>query len=163
RPAARVVAVLAHAIGDAHRSGIVHRDLKPANVLMLDDDTPKVVDFGLAKSLESDSKLTQSGVFFGTPSYAAPEQTEGLTRAVGPAADIYALGAILYHMLTGRPPFQAATVLQMLEQVRAADPVPPSRLHPGLPRDVETICLKCLHKAPHRRYADASVLAEDLE
>jgi WD40 repeat protein/tRNA A-37 threonylcarbamoyl transferase component Bud32 len=160
-PAARMVAVLARAIGDAHRLGIVHRDLKPANVLLLDDGTPKVVDFGLAKSLEAESNLTQSGVFIGTPSYAAPEQAEG--HAVGPAADIYALGAILYHLLTGHPPFQAATVLRTLDQVKAADPVPPSRLQPGLPRDVETIALKCLEKDPRRRYADAAALAEDLE
>ncbi len=111
--------------------------------------------------LESDSNLTQSGVFIGTPSYAAPEQVEG--RSVGPAADIYALGAILYHMLTGRPPFQAATVFQTLDHVKTADPVPPSRLQPGLPRDAETIALKCLEKDPLRRYADAAALAEDLD
>ena len=163
RPAARMVAVLARAIGDAHRLGIVHRDLKPANVLLVDADTPKIVDFGLAKTLEADSNLTQSGVFVGTPSYAAPEQVEGLTKTVGPAADIYALGALFYHMLTGRPPFQAATVLQTLEQVKTADPVPPSRLQPGLSRDAETICLKCLEKDPQRRYADAAALAEDLD
>jgi WD40 repeat protein/tRNA A-37 threonylcarbamoyl transferase component Bud32 len=163
RYAARLVAVLARAVGDAHRLGIVHRDLKPANVLMIDDDTPKVVDFGLAKSLEGESNLTQSGVFFGTPSYAAPEQVEGLTKTVGPAADIYALGAIFYQMLTGRPPFQAATVLQTLQQVKTADPVPPSRLQPGLPRDAEKICLKCLHKDPHKRYSSAAALAEDLD
>jgi WD40 repeat protein/predicted Ser/Thr protein kinase len=160
-PAARMVAVLARAIGDAHRLGIVHRDLKPANVLLTDDGTPKVVDFGLAKSLEADSNLTKSGAFIGTPSYAAPEQAEG--QAVGPAADIYALGAIFYHMLTGRPPFQAATVLGTLDQVKSADPVPPSRLQPGLPRDAETIALKCLEKDPHRRYTDAAALAEDLD
>jgi WD40 repeat protein/tRNA A-37 threonylcarbamoyl transferase component Bud32 len=162
-PAARMVAVLARAIGDAHRLGIVHRDLKPANILLADDETPKIADFGLAKSLEADSNLTRSGVFVGTPSYAAPEQVEGLTRTVGPAADIYALGATFYHMLTGRPPFQAATVLQTLEQVKSADPVPPSRLQPGLSRDAETICLKCLEKDPQRRYADAAALAEDLD
>jgi WD40 repeat protein len=162
-PAARLVAVLARAIGDAHRLGIVHRDLKPANVLLEDDGTPKIVDFGLAKTLDGDSSLTRSGVFCGTPSYAAPEQAEGLSRSVGPAADIYALGAIFYHLLTGRPPFQAATVLGTLDQVRTADPVPPSRLQPGLPRDAETICLKCLHKDSQRRYADATALAEDLD
>src|SRR4029077_11565499 len=162
-PSARMVAVLARAIGDAHRLGIVHRDLKPANVLLMNDETPKVVDFGLAKTLEADSSLTQPGVFVGTPSYAAPEQVEGLTKAVGPAADIYALGAIFYHMLTGRPPFQAATVLETLEQVKTADPVPPSRLQPGLPQDAETICLKCLQKDPQRRYADAAALADDLD
>ncbi len=162
-PAARMVAVLARAIGDAHRLGIVHRDLKPANVLLVDDEIPKVVDFGLAKTLEADSNLTQSGVFIGTPSYAAPEQVEGLTATVGPAADIYALGAIFYHMLTGRPPFHAPTVLQTLEQVKTADPMPPSRLQPGLSRDAETICLKCLQKDPQRRYASANALADDLK
>jgi WD40 repeat protein/tRNA A-37 threonylcarbamoyl transferase component Bud32 len=161
--AARFVAVLARAIGDAHRLGIIHRDLKPANILLLDADTPKIVDFGLAKTLETDSNLTQSGVFIGTPSYAAPEQVEGLAKAIGPATDIYALGVIYYQMLTGRPPFQAATVLQTLEQVRAADPVPPSRLQPGLSQDAETICLKCLQKDPRRRYVDALALAEDLD
>jgi WD40 repeat protein len=159
--AARMVAVLARAIEAAHRLGIVHRDLKPANVLLTDDETPKVVDFGLAKSLADDSKLTESGIFIGTPSYAAPEQAEG--QAVGRAADIYALGAIFYQMLTGRPPFQAATVLRTLEQVKSADPVPPSRLEPGLARDAETIALKCLEKDPHRRYAAAAALAEDLD
>ena len=160
-PAARMVAVLAGAIGEAHRLGIVHRDLKPANVLLAGDETPKIVDFGLAKSLEVGSNLTQSGVFIGTPSYAAPEQVEG--QSVGPAVDIYALGAIFYHLLTGRPPFQAASAFQTLEQVKSADPVPPSRLQPGLPRDAETIALKCLEKDPHRRYAGAADLAEDLE
>jgi WD40 repeat protein/tRNA A-37 threonylcarbamoyl transferase component Bud32 len=162
-PAARMIAVLARAIADVHRLGIVHRDLKPANVLLTDDETPKVVDFGLAKSLEGDTNLTQPGIFVGTPSYAAPEQVEGVSGMVGPAVDIYALGAIFYHMLTGRPPFQAATIFQTLEQVRSVDVVPPSRLQPGLPCDAETICLKCLEKNPHRRYADATDLAEDLD
>jgi eukaryotic-like serine/threonine-protein kinase len=161
--AARMVSTLAHAAGEAHRLGIVHRDLKPGNVLVLDDGTPKIVDFGLAKSLESDSQLTQSGVFIGTPSYAAPEQVAGLPSAVGPAADIYAMGSILYHLLTGRPPFHAPTALETLEQVKSAEAVPPSRLQPGLPRDIETIALKCLEKEPQRRYSDASAMAEDLE
>jgi WD40 repeat protein/tRNA A-37 threonylcarbamoyl transferase component Bud32 len=163
RPSARMVAALARAIGEAHRLGVVHRDLKPANVLLKDDETPMVVDFGLAKSLETDSDLTQTGVFVGTPSYAAPEQIIGSPAIVGPATDIYALGAIFYHMLTGRPPFQGATVLETLEQVESAEPVPPSRLQPGVPRDVETIALKCLAKDPGRRYAGAAALAEDLD
>ncbi len=159
--AARMIAIIARAIGDAHHLGIIHRDLKPGNILLTSDETPKVVDFGLAKSLKGDSNLTHSGVFLGTPSYAAPEQVEG--KAVGPAADIYAMGAILYQMLAGRPPFQAANVLLTLEQVKTAEPVPPSRLQPGLPRDAETIVLKCLEKDPHRRYADAAALADDLD
>jgi hypothetical protein len=153
--------VLARASGDAHRPGIV-RDREPGNVLLVDDNTPNVVDFGLAKTLEVDSSLTQSGVFVGTPSYAAPEQAEGLTKAIGPAADIYALGAIFYYMLTGRPPFHAATVPQTLEQVRTAEPVAPSRLQPGLSRDAERIFLQCLEKDPLRRYADAAALATNV-
>src|SRR5262249_37671036 len=162
-PGAGPVAVLARAMSDVHRLGIVHRDLKPANVLLIDDETPKLVDFGLAKTLEADSNLTQSGVFFGTPSYAAPEQAEGLTKTVGPAADIYALGAIFYHMLTGRPPFRAATPPRTREQVKPPARAPPPRRQPGLPRDAETIALKCLQKDPRRRYADAAALAEDLD
>ncbi len=162
--AARTVAVLARAIGDAHRLGIVHRDLKPANVLLADDDTPKIVDFGLAKLLGADSSLTQSGVFVGTPSYAAPEQVDGHEQRGRPRRrHLRAWERSFYHMLTGRPPFQAATVLQTLEQVRTADPVAPSRLQPGLSRDAETICLKCLEKDPQRRYTDAAALADDLD
>ena len=117
-----------------------------------------MADFGLAKQLWTDSRLTLSGAILGSPSYMAPEQVEGRAKEVGPAADVYALGAIFYHMLTGRSPFKAATFLQTLEQVKAADPVPPSRLQPGLPRDAETIALKCLHKDPLRRYASAADL-----
>jgi hypothetical protein len=149
-------------MAEAHRLGIVHRDLKLGNVLLAADGTPKISDFGLAKSLTRDSGLTQSGAIVGTPSYMAPEQAEGNTREIGPPADIYALGAILYELLTGRPPFRAATVLQTLEQVRTAEPVPPSRLVPGLPRDIETIALKCLRKEQAKRYDSAAALAEDL-
>ncbi len=140
--AARLVETLAHAMQDAHRQGVVHRDLKPSNVLLTAEGTPKVSDFGLAKTLEIDSGLTQSGAIMGSPSYMAPEQAEGKTKAVGTAADVYALGAILFELLTGRPPFKASTVLETLEQVKNSEPVPPSRLQPQVPRDLETICLK---------------------
>ena len=162
REAAVLMETLARAIHEAHRQGIIHRDLKPANILLAAESVPKLTDFGLAKCLGSDSGLTRTEVVMGSPSYMAPEQAEGRAREVGPAADVYALGAILYELLTGRPPFKGASVLQTLEQVRHAEPVPPARLQPGLPRDAETICLKCLMKAPDRRYASAAELAEDL-
>jgi WD40 repeat protein len=162
RRAAELVEALARGIAEAHRHGIVHRDLKPGNVLLAADGTPKITDFGLAKSLAGDSNLTQTGAILGSPDYMAPEQAEGKTREVGPLADVYALGAMLYELLTGRPPFRAATMLETLELVRTAEPVPLSRLVPGLPRDVETIALKCLQKEPGKRYDSASALAEDL-
>jgi WD40 repeat protein len=160
--AARLIETLARAIDFAHQRGIVHRDLKPANVLLTADGTPKITDFGLAKHLESDSRHTQSGAAIGTPSYMAPEQAAGHSKDVGPAADIYSLGAILYECLTGRPPFKAATSLETVRQVASEDPVPPTRLQPRTPRDLETICLKCLRKEPQKRYGSASLLAEDL-
>jgi eukaryotic-like serine/threonine-protein kinase len=162
RRAAELMEALTRGVAAAHRQGIIHRDLKPGNVLMAADGTPKVTDFGLAKSLAEDSGLTRSDSILGSPGYMAPEQAAGRAKEVGPLADVYALGAILYELLTGRPPFRAATVLETLEQVRTAEPVPPSRLVPGLPRDVETIALKCLQKEPGRRYDSASALAEDL-
>ena len=146
--AARLVEALARAIAEAHGKGIVHRDLKPANVLLDADGSPKIADFGLAKLLDSDSDLTRTQTVLGSPSYMAPEQAEGRSHLAGPATDVYALGAILYELLTGRPPFRAATALETLAQVKSTEPVPPSRLQPGLPRDLETICLKCLEKAP---------------
>jgi serine/threonine protein kinase/WD40 repeat protein len=176
--AARLVECLAQAMHLAHQGGIVHRDLKPANVLLasggrggevtsplpppLAGCTPKITDFGLAKRVECGVGLTQTGAILGTPGYMAPEQAEG-KKNVGPAADIYALGAILYEMLTGRPPFRAPTPLDTIMQVLSEEPVAPMRLQSGCPRDLETICLKCLHKEPGKRYATAEDLADDLQ
>ena len=160
--AAARVATLAEAIHAAHQSGIVHRDLKPANILLTRDGTPKVTDFGLARRLEGDGGLTLSGVPVGTPSYMAPEQARGKRQEIGPATDVYALGAILYELLAGRPPFRAESATATLQQVLTDEPVSPTRLNPQVPRDLTTICLKCLSKEPHRRYASAAALAEDL-
>ena len=162
REAAELVETLARAIHTAHQRGIVHRDLKPDNILLTTDGSPKISDFGLAKRLESETGQTQTGSILGTPGYMAPEQAAGKTREVGPAADVWALGAILYHLLTGQPPFHGATLLDTLEQVRTREPVLPRRLRPKLSRDLEVICLKCLDKDPHRRYASAQALADDL-
>jgi WD40 repeat protein len=160
--AARLIEPVARAVNEAHRLGIVHRDLKPANILLTADGEPKVSDFGLARSLSSDVRLTHTGQLVGTPCYMAPEQAEPGALDVGPAADVYSLGAILYELLTGHPPFRAATTLQTLDLVRSREPVPPRRIQPAVPRDLETICLKCLQKDPGRRYAGAEALADDL-
>lgn len=178
RVAARLVASIAMAVEYAHRNGILHRDLKPANVLLATASLPaatldrtlvhevKVSDFGLAKGLVdfegTRETLTKSGMLLGTPSYMAPEQARGAGRSVGPAADVYSLGAILYELLTGRPPFRAATPLDTLLQVVHEEPVSVARLQPRLPRDLSTICTKCLEKDPARRYPSAAALAEDL-
>jgi WD40 repeat protein/tRNA A-37 threonylcarbamoyl transferase component Bud32 len=159
--AAGIVELLARAMEAAHKERIIHRDLKPANVLLLDDRTPKITDFGLAKKLD-DVGQTQSGAVMGTPSYMAPEQAAGKAGHAGPLADVYALGAILYDCLTGRPPFRAPTAVDTILQVIHDDPVPISRLTPKTPRDLETICLKCLQKEPGKRYPSALALAEDL-
>jgi tetratricopeptide (TPR) repeat protein len=190
RAAAALLEPLARAMHCAHQKGIVHRDLKPANILLsrsvdqsnsrkvrkpgpgdgpdspidrLNDYlTPKITDFGLAKRLDCDQGATQSGMIVGTPSYMAPEQAAGKVKEVGPAADVYALGAILYEVLTGRPPFKSTTAFDTLKQVLSQEPVAPRRLQPAVPRDLEIICLKCLAKEPPRRYASALALAEDL-
>jgi hypothetical protein len=184
RPAAQLVETLARAVAVAHQRGILHRDLKPANVLLAagtdaslgsgvrDENSahalygiPKITDFGLAKRLDTavaDGGCTSTGCFVGTPCYMAPEQAGGRSDALGPAVDVYALGVILYEMLTGRPPFREATALATIRQLTQEDPIPPRQLQPQVPRDLETICLKCLEKDPARRYSGALALAEDL-
>jgi len=156
-----IVMTLARAMERAHAAGLIHRDLKPANVLVRNDGTLKVTDFGLVKRIEDDSGQTQAGTVMGTPSYMAPEQARGETD-LNPSADVYALGAILYALLTGRPPFQGPNAVETLVQLRNSDPLPPSRLQPGIPRDLETICLKAIQKDPAKRYGSAAELAEDL-
>jgi hypothetical protein len=162
REAAGLVLTLARAMETAHAQGIVHRDLKPANVLVARDGTLKIGDFGLARELGGAS-LTPAGLTVGTPLYMAPEQASGQAASAGPAADVYALGTILYEMLAGRPPFRRDTPMKVLAAVVQEAPEPLSRLRPGVPRDLATICAKCLEKEPHRRYATAQALADDLQ
>lgn len=178
RDAAELVATLADAIAYAHAQGVVHRDLKPANVLLASREhkrtdseqppaahspgSPKITDFGLAKLVSDQDGPTRSGTAMGTPSYMSPEQARGRSSAVGPASDVYALGAILYEILTGRPPFRGESDVETVRQVCDVEPVPPRRLRPGLPRDLDTVGLKCLEKDPNRRYPSAAALADDL-
>jgi tetratricopeptide (TPR) repeat protein/tRNA A-37 threonylcarbamoyl transferase component Bud32 len=160
--AAETAELLARTMAVAHQHGIIHRDLKPANVLLTTDGQPKITDFGLAKRIEGDSDLTKSGTLMGSPNYMSPEQARGWTHEIGPVSDLYSLGAILYELLTGRAPFVGTSILDTLSQVRNQEPVPPSRLQPKVPRDLETICLKCLQKEPGRRYSSCEALADDL-
>ncbi len=160
--AARLVHTLARAVGHAHRRGVVHGDLKPANVLFSEEGVPKLIDFGLARLLDDPPDLADGGGFMGTPAYMAPEQASGTCRGVNPLTDIYALGAILYELLTSRPPFLAPTRTAILDRVRRCEPVPPRCLRETIPVDLEAICLRCLHKEPGRRFPDAFALAQEL-
>jgi eukaryotic-like serine/threonine-protein kinase len=160
---ARLMYQICQGVHAAHQRGVLHRDLKPANVLMTKDGVPKITDFGLAKRIEEkDQGQTKTGAILGTPSYMAPEQAMGRAKDVGPAADIYSLGAVLYDMLTGRPPFRGETVMDTLNQVQKLEPLPPRNLVPKVPLDMQTICLKALQKEPSKRYATAGDMAEDL-
>lgn len=160
--AVKYALAMAEAIEYAHREGILHRDLKPSNILIDGNDRVQVTDFGLATQVGNDSELTRTGQIIGTPSYMSPEQASGQRELVSPRSDIYSLGATLYELLTGRPPFRAATVVETIRQVIDVDPPSPRLLNPTLPRDLETICLKCLEKAPARRYQSANELADEL-
>jgi mono/diheme cytochrome c family protein len=159
--AAELLSTLADAVHYAHQRGVIHRDLKPSNVLLA-DGVPKLADFGLAKRLDGATRHTQSGAILGTPAYMAPEQADGKAREVGPGADVYALGAILYETLTGRPPFVGESLLDTVLQVLNTEPLPPTRRRADVPRSLEAICLKCLAKQAEQRYASAAELSEDL-
>jgi serine/threonine-protein kinase len=161
--AARCLVKVARAMQFAHERGIIHRDLKPSNILLTEDGIPKVTDFGLAKRLDDESHRTQTGTVLGTPDYMPPEQAEGKVRELGPAADVYAIGCVLYEMLAGQPPFRSEALVRVLDAVRFQKPRPPGELRPGVPRALEAICLKCLEKAPADRYASATELAADLD
>ncbi len=162
RKIAETLEPISRALDACHKVGIIHRDIKPANILLASDGTPKVTDFGLAKRLDEDVGQTRSGTILGTPSYMAPEQAEGKVKEIGPAADIYSVGAMMYEMITGRPPLKGETVIDTLLLVQSTDPLSPSVLIPKVPRDLETICMKCLQKQVEKRYATCGELADDL-
>jgi serine/threonine protein kinase len=163
KQAARYILTVAQAMHHAHTHGILHRDLKPSNILLDAQDEPHITDFGLAKKLGGDSSQTRTGAIMGTPSYMAPEQAAGKIKELGPACDVYGLGAMLYELLTGRPPFRSDTPIDTIMQVLERDPAPPRLLNAKVDHDLETICLKCLEKDPRRRYASADALAQDLD
>ncbi len=159
---ARLIATVARAVHHAHQRGVLHRDIKPGNILMDDQGEPFVADFGLARRLDGQENLTVTGALLGTPAFMSPEQAAG-ERSITTAADVWSLGAVLYYLLAGRPPFQGATMLDTLSAVRESNATPPSRWNANLNPDLETICLKCLRKEPSDRYASANELADDLE
>ena len=160
--AARLMVTIVEAVHHAHQRGILHRDLKPSNILLDEQGQPHVSDFGLAKQVEDDASLTVSGAILGTPAYMAPEQAAGSKRLVTTLSDVYGLGAVLYSLLTGKPPFGGDSAMETLDQVRQQQPVSPSKINPKVPRDLEIICLKCLEKDPDRRYPSAQALAAEL-
>lgn len=160
--AIKLFKTVTEAISYAHAKGVIHRDLKPSNILLDAEGQPRVTDFGLAKQVESDSDLTATGQILGTPSYMSPEQADGSATAIGPLADVYSLGAVLYELLSGRPPFQASTAVGTLKQVMEREPDSLRDLDPNIPRDLETICLKCLQKSPQSRYDSAEQLTDEL-
>ena len=162
RAAAEIAAAVGSAIHYAHQQGVLHRDLKPANVILTPEQQPRVLDFGLARLAKDHSELTQSGAPMGTPGYMPPEQAAGRSDSIDARSDVYALGALLYELLTSRPPFQAASTVEILKLVLESEPVPPRRLNPALPLDLETICLRCLEKEPGRRYSNAQEFADEL-
>ena len=163
RSIARLIKTLAGAVHHAHRQGFIHCDLKPSNILIDQDGEPQITDFGLARLASEDSSLTATGAILGTPSYMAPEQASGQRKSIGPATDVYGLGAILYELLTGRPPFRTGSMMETVVQVLERDPVSPREIRPEIPRELEIICLKCLEKMPQERYPSAQALADDLE